>query len=442
MGRTVIEHRCTALRLTTAIAVAMLVAPPAAADPAPPVDDSFLPAPAEPGPPLPTRQVVSCSLPTLSTDPALARLPFDTELLAQAGQLSTGEGQVVAILDTGVSRHRQLPDLVGAGDYTSTGDGTHDCDGHGTLVAGIIAAQADPADENAFVGLAPGVTVMSIRQTTTKFGVRAGDGAGLGDVITLAMAVRTAADLGATVINISAVACEPGGYIDDRALGAAVAYAVEIKDAVVVSAAGNINAECPANSTVSPGRYDDYVLTVGSVGRDGSASDFTLAGPWVDVAAPGEAVVSLDPDGTGVVDTKAASDGAGPLEGTSYAAPVVSAVAALVRSRFPDLTAREVAQRIEDTARPGPAGWDPFVGNGVVDPLAAISVETPTQTPTTTQTPRPASVTRSPIVAPPDYPAARFALLGVAVCLGALAAFFAARSVSAHHLARDDVAGD
>ena len=116
----------------------------------------------------------------------------------------------------------------------------------------------------------------------------------------MARAVRTAADLGASVINISSVACiRTGSALDDRALGAALSYAVDVKNAVVVAAAGNTGAgQCPAQQAeatwdsatvvVSPAWYDDYVLTVGSVNAHGEPSSFTLAGPWVDVAAPGE----------------------------------------------------------------------------------------------------------------------------------------------------------
>jgi membrane-anchored mycosin MYCP len=114
-------------------------------------------------------------------------------------------------------------------------------------------------------------------------------------------------------------------------------------------------------------------LTVGSVDPRGAPSRFTLAGPWVDVAAPGEAVVSLDADGEGLVDTLPVLGDSMPIVGTSYAAPVVSGIAALVRARAPHLTARQVMQRIEDTAHRPPAGWDPFVGHGVVDALAAVS---------------------------------------------------------------------
>lgn len=443
------ETRALAMAAVVAT-LGMSVAPSAAADPPPAPDDRFLPAPADPAPASPTRQVVSCSLPTwrAGADPGQAHLPIDDAVLQQIRQLTTGTGQTVAVIDTGVSQHQQLRDVVGGGDYISTGDGTHDCDGHGTIVAGIIAAQPDPSGDNGFVGLAPDVRLVSIRQSTSKFGERGISSTmpGLGDVDTMAMAVRTAADLGATVINISVVACERGGALGDRALGAAVAYAVEVKDAVVVAAAGNAdpNWNCQQNpgnpaggqpvpnwddirSSVSPGRYDDYVLTVGSVGPDGAASPFTLAGPWVDVAAPGEAVVSLDPDGEGIVDTTAASDGAETFHGTSYAAPYVSAVAALVRTRFPQLSATEVMRRIEDTAQAGPSGWDPFIGHGVVDPLAAISVELPaTATPPTT----------SSVAIPVDTPTRdaserRTALTGAALCLTALIAFFGLRRASA-----------
>ena len=114
----------------------------------------------------------------------------------------------------------------------------------------------------------------------------------------MARAVRTAADLGASVINISSVACVAvASALDDRALGAALAYAVDVKNAVIVAAAGNTGgaAQCPPQRpdatwetvtvAVSPAWYDDYVLTVGSVNAEGTPSAFTLAGPWVDVAA-------------------------------------------------------------------------------------------------------------------------------------------------------------
>jgi len=154
--------------------------------------------------------------------------------LAAVWPLSRGSGQLVAVIDTGVARHRLLPHLVAGGDYVSSGDGTQDCDGHGTAIAGLIGATA--SDTGTFSGVAPEATIMAIRQSSNKF--RLTDDheiSGVGDVETLARAVRSAADAGATVINISSVACMPAADpLDDRSLGAALAYAVDVRNVVVV----------------------------------------------------------------------------------------------------------------------------------------------------------------------------------------------------------------
>ena len=220
------------------------------------------------------------------------------------------------------------------------------------------------------------------------------------------------------MINISSVACVPvGSTLDDRALGAALAYAVDVKNAVVVAAAGNTGgaAQCPqqpsdaswetATVAVSPAWYDDYVLTVGSVNSQGAPSAFTLAGPWVDVAAPGEAVTSL---------------GSAPVSGTSYAAPVVTGVAALIRARFPALTARQVMQRIESTAHHPAAGWDALVGHGTVDALAAVSTDLAPTANTSTPDPAPVPIATPAIPGQPDPHARNTAFGGAAICLVAL----------------------
>jgi len=418
--------RCGAVLLLVAICAGV---PPAHAIGPPPIDDALLPGPAPPAPPRRTVQRQTCAVPWM--DPG-ARSHLDGLDLPRVWQLSRGSGQRVAVIDTGVSPHPRLPETTAGGDYVFTGDGRQDCDGHGTAVAGIIAAA--PAD--GFSGVAPSVTLISIRQASTKFGA-ADDppGTGFGDVDTMAKAVRTAADLGASVINISSVACVPvEAGLDDRALGAALAYAVDVKNAVVVAAAGNTGGpgQCPAQLpeqaggtaalAVSPAWYDDYVLTVGSVDSRNAPSTFTLPGPWVDVAAPGEAVVSLSLSGHGMVDSFGAEGKSAPLSGTSYAAPVVSGLAALVRSRFPTLTPRQVMHRIEATAHHPPAGWDPFVGNGVVDFLAAVSTDAPeSSTRARSRTAVPIAPAPS-TAAPPERDSARvIAFAGAAVCLTGLA---------------------
>lgn len=414
----------TALTGFVVAAVPLATAPSVRALTPPAVDESFLPAAAPPAPPQPTEQRSQCS----EADDAGADRPPETQLdtlgLPDVWPLTRGAGQTVAVIDTGVARHRLLPRLIPGGDYVSTGDGTDDCDGHGTLVAGIIAATGE------FSGVAPDAAVLGIRQSSNRFGPADEPGAtGYGDVQTLARAVRTAADLGATVINVSSVAClAAADALDDRALGAALSYAVDVRNAVVVTAAGNVGGpgQCPAQnpqgsgqpdwqtieSVASPAWYDDLVLTVGSVSPDGTPSTFSLAGPWVDVAAPGEHVVSLDPDGDGLADSLPTAKGGTPITGTSYAAPVVSGVAALVRSRWPHLTARQVMQRIEETAHRPPGGWNSVVGHGVVDVSAAVSGGVPAAA---------ADEQMRPVAAPPEAPddprPRRIAMVGAGVCV-------------------------
>jgi membrane-anchored mycosin MYCP len=433
--------------LTVILLTAMLATAPTAASVAPPVVDlGALPNPAPPAPPGPTELIRRCHSKGIPAEPA-GRPPLRSTDLQALWQLTRGAGQTVAVIDTGVARHHLLPHLLPGGDYVATGDGTEDCDGHGTVVAGLIGAA--PSTVDGFAGVAPDAGILAIRQSSNVFR-RSGDqsGPGVGDVDTLARAIRTAADAGATVINVSSVACAPASEsIDDRALGAALAYAVDVKNVVVVAAAGNVGGDgrCDRQNPVTGGRpdwdavevvvspswYDDYVLTVGSVDGDGRPSAFSLAGPWVDVAAPGERLVSLDPDGEGLIDSTAESTGAKPLSGTSYAAPVVSGIAALIRARSPELTARQVMHRIIDTAIEPTAGWDPLVGYGVVDALAAVSSDGPGQ-----RTARPAP---APSVAARNTPAASddasrgIAFGGGAACITVVAAAIA---LSAHRLRR------
>ncbi|MCT7658118.1 type VII secretion-associated serine protease mycosin [Mycobacterium deserti] len=420
----------------------LLSSPAASAAPPPAVDGARLPPPASPAPPQRTERQEPC----VTSDVVAGRSEGQIKDadLQRLWQLTRGAGQTVAVIDTGVTRHRLLPHLLSGGDYVSTSDGTEDCDGHGTIVAGIIGAAPDADDAYAFSGIAPHATLIAIRQSSTKF--RAVDdlgGSGYGDVETLAMAVRTAADMGATVINVSSVACVPArDELDDRPLGAALAYAVDVKNVVVVTAAGNVgtDGQCPeqnpaadptepgrpnwtdVNTVVSPAWYDDYVLTVGSIGSDGKPSKFSLGGPWVDVAAPGENVVSLDPDGEGLVDTLPTAGGEKAISGTSYAAPVVTGVVALVRARSPELTARQVMQLIEDTARRPPDNWNPFVGHGVVDALAAVSAGRHTHSADV----EPIRMASIPATAEPDDRSGHIAIRGAAICLAMTAAVIAA----------------
>lgn len=374
------------------------------------------------GPPEPTEQRTHCAAPAPLSIDATAEPAGHAQLgISDAWRFSRGAGVTVAVIDTGVAPHARLPRLTGGGDYVSTGDGLDDCDLHGTVVAGIIAARPSAAD--GFAGVAPEASVISLRQSSGAYDAisRSGTGrgrsvgAGYGPLSTLAAAIVRAAELGAQVINISEVACAP---VDEPFDDGAVARALDVarqRDAVVVAAAGNLSASggcrdqnpvaAPSpqaawqqvRSVASPARFGRTILTVAAVDTATTApAEFSLRGPWVTLAAPGTAITSLV--GGRLIDALAGDRGPRRLAGTSYATAYVSGVVALVRARHPQLSAAQVTDRIIRTARGGPAP-DASLGYGIVDPVAALTADL-------TETARlPDPHTATPLAAPP--PAAR-----------------------------------
>ncbi|GAA1314622.1 type VII secretion-associated serine protease mycosin [Pseudonocardia xinjiangensis] len=357
----------TALALTGQAAPAMAhpVPPPIAVPP--PAGE---PPESTPGLRAPSR----CTPP--EADPEPAADPIATRLrLPELHRLATGRGQLVAVIDTGVYPHPLLGDRVrGAGDYLTGGDGLDDCDGHGTAVAGLLAAAAEPGSRGRAatpIGIAPRARLLAIRQSSPSFEVPGPGGTTrpAGDTRTLAESVVLAVRKGADVVNISEAVCLSAAQAATAGadLQAALSFAAR-SDVVVVAAAGNVGSgscvEPGAGQVSLPGWYDDQLLAVGAVGPDDAPASFTVPGPWVDVAAPGTGLRSLAVGG-GTTSTG--------VEGTSFAAPWVSGLAALVRERYPELTARQVTDRILATARPPARGRDDRVGHGVIDPVAALT---------------------------------------------------------------------
>ncbi|WP_280245618.1 S8 family serine peptidase, partial [Nocardia abscessus] len=161
-----------------------------------------------PAPLEPTEQRSVCAEPVLTgsppSEPPMAQRVLD---LPSAWQFSRGAGQKVAVIDTGVNPHPRLRSLQPGGDFVSDSDGTVDCDGHGTLVAGIIAAQPSPGD--AFAGVAPDADLLTIRQLSLAYEPKDRSGRddppgkissdGYGSVLTLAAAVVPAAESSAVM---------------------------------------------------------------------------------------------------------------------------------------------------------------------------------------------------------------------------------------------------
>ncbi|HEV8561248.1 MAG TPA: type VII secretion-associated serine protease mycosin, partial [Actinophytocola sp.] len=312
--------------------------------------------------------------------------------LRKAHGYATGAGQQVAVIDTGVNRHNFLGTRVtGGGDYVKpNSDGLEDCDGHGTEVAGIIAA-SPPYGSTEFIGVAPQAKILSIRQSTAAYTTKV-DGAerAAGTLDTLAQAVINAANKNATVINITVNNCRTAGLgpINDaeQGLQAALRYAVEVKKAVVVVPAGDCQPQNGSdinhpNVISIPAWFSDYVISVASVKQDGRPTDSSLHGPWVSVAAPGTDIISLDPGNpTRLTERFISTEGKeSRITGTAFASAYVAGLAALVREYRPQLTPKQVMNRIKYTANHPSAvdGWNDEVGFGLINPVAALTAQVP-----------------------------------------------------------------
>jgi membrane-anchored mycosin MYCP len=272
-------------------------------------------------------------------------------LLDQLWKYGKGKGVRVAVIDTGVDTHN--PQLRTALDTHNGIDlidpksnGTNDTVGHGTEVAGIIAAR--PAAGTGFIGIAPQATIIPVRQN---------DDQGAGTSATLATAIRKSVAAGAKVINISQDTASP--LAPDSALEQAVRYALT-KDVVVVASAGNGGSDGQQHTTY-PAAYPG-VLAVGASDRDNERADFSQRGPFVGVAAPGVDMVSTVPLGGQCVDN-----------GTSFSAPYVAGVAALIRAKHPLWRENQVVAQIEQTADRTIPGRDNALGWGVIDPVRALT---------------------------------------------------------------------
>ncbi|MFD8386286.1 type VII secretion-associated serine protease mycosin [Streptomyces sp. NPDC059679] len=272
----------------------------------------------------------------------------------------SGRPVLVAVIDTGVdNKNPQLTDAVDAKlgfevrksgknslEKGKKGDGTDDLVGHGTKVAGIIAAR--PHDGTGFVGLAPAAKILPIRQNDEK---------GSGTTDTMATAIDKAVEKRARVINISQDTVKP--LQANNNLERAINNALQ-NDVVVIASAGNDGIDGKVKKTY-PAAYKG-VLAVGSSDRNNERAPFSQAGDFVGVAAPGVDMVSTVPGGGQCVDN-----------GTSFSAPYVAGVAALIRAKHPDWKQNQVVAQIEQTAERAVNGHDPYVGWGVVDPVRALT---------------------------------------------------------------------
>ncbi|HEY5834693.1 S8 family serine peptidase [Streptomyces sp.] len=301
--------------------------------------------------------------------------------LARTRQFTRGSGVTVGVVDTGVSpKAARL-----SGRVSARGDAAHDCVGHGTFIAGIIAAA--PTAGAGFSGVAPGARILAARGT---------DVTGVPDAALVAKGIRAVVDGGAKIVEVS-VALQA----DSPALKSAVAYAAR-RDVLVVAAAvpdgslltatGDTPAAMPFWPAAAPG-----VLSVLDYDINGARQQTAIVPVRADLAAPGQGVTGIGPSG----------DGYFLGNGAAVAAAFVAGTAALVRAYHPELTAPQVAQRLLSTAYPAAVPR--------LDPGGAIAAVLPRTT--SSAAPGPAAIHLTPPV--PDDGAARraYTLAGGCVLL-------------------------
>ena len=276
---------------------------------------------------------------------------------------------IVAVVDTGVDANH--PDLVGAtlpgATFVSSPDPSCalgslvDDNGHGTHVAGLIAANAN--NGTGIAGAAFGVRVLP---------VKALDCTGGGLLSDVAQGVTWATDHGARIINVSI-----GSDSDLFVLHDAIRYALA-HNVLVVAAAGNCgvaSVRCAAlNAPQYPGAYPES-LAVGATGTADQHAGFSNVDAYVGISAPGVMIWSTTPTyPTTLSRANESTQSYAAFSGTSQASPLVAAVAALVLSHEPGLTVAQLADRLRGTADDlGAPGTDPVFGAGRVNALRALT---------------------------------------------------------------------
>lgn len=252
---------------------------------------------------------------------------------------------VIAIIDSGIDfNHPDIRNKIVSGGrdiYNDDWDATDD-NGHGTYVAGIAAA--DTNNEEGIAGVAWNCRILPVKVTDEE------GSAYYSDVIA---GIVWASDNGAHVINLSI-----GGDAPDDALRDALRYAYN-KGVVVVASAGNED-----TAVLYPAAYDAYCLAVAATDYNDERAPWSCFGPEVDVAAPGEWVLSIVPTWYWEPDYLPYAFG----DGTSASAPHVAGLAALLKSLKPWLSVDDIMDVIrysaDDVNSGEHPGRDDYIGFG------------------------------------------------------------------------------
>ena len=282
---------------------------------------------------------------------------LDRMQVRSAWGLSTGGSGVIAVLDTGVQFDH--PDLAGrllpGHDFVSNDGDARDDNGHGTWVSGIIAANAND-----------GYGIAGISWSDKILPVKIMNSGGTGDTSDLTAGIIWAADNGATVINMSVGGFPYSQYVQD-----AVNYAWG-RGAVLIGASGNNRREeifYPASLA--------NVVSVSATQADDEFANWSSYGSKVDVSAPGASILTTNCYACtyGGHDTWGSHT---KISGTSFAAPNVSGVVALIRASYPSESPGQIVNRLlAGVDDQGYAAWDNRYGFGRVNAARSLGGGTP-----------------------------------------------------------------
>jgi subtilisin family serine protease len=270
-------------------------------------------------------------------------------------------GQVLDGVDYFSGTSTSATNCISYSGTTHPGSGRYDPNGHGTHVAGIIAASG-----NGIRGVTPNVKIMPVRVLGPS---------GTGETFDVACGIKWATDNGAQVINLSL-----GSDAASASVSSAISYALE-NNVVVVAATGNTG----TNTPIYPAS-DEGVIGVGSTDSDGQWSSFSTFGSFVDLVAPGRGIVSTcsapyseiifgGKRYTTACDNTDSDPHYQSLSGTSMATPHVSAVAAIILSQYPTLSPTGVLQLLQESSGDGlGVRIDDKLGYGLVNAAAVLPV--------------------------------------------------------------------
>jgi len=278
--------------------------------------------------------------------------------LETAWNTATGDGVVVGVVDTGVdTTHPDLvANLIPGQDFTSAPAPMSDTHGHGTHVAGIIAATTN--NSIGVAGVAPNAKIMPLKVFETS---------GEAYNSNISTAIVYGVQNGVDIINLSL-----GSQTGDPVLYDAILYAYR-QGVLVVAAGGNYRdpdnreGESPK---VWPAVWSE-TLAVAATDQNDSQALFSNQNSYIDIAAPGVQIASTFKDGQYAY-----------MSGTSMAAPVVAGVAALLEQHKPGLSAQTNMSTLTDTAQDlGVFGRDNSFGYGLVQPSTALGYKNPAKEP-------------------------------------------------------------